>query len=161
MTPEIRPEEAFTERPPRLPFIERPWLLLLTVALVLGIGGQLVWHAGGRGEAGELIDLMVSIYLAVGVLIAPTLSQRAARKAMRRLPRPARLKLIARLTFTAIAGPCATVALWVGVFDGPSLGARLPMPGWPTPAVTVMALCSGLIALAGVAGFAMQERFRR
>lgn len=158
MTPTSPDQADFPAQQRALPFVERPWLLLLSVALALGIAGHLLWRADGHGDAHAVIDFTVALYLAVGVLLAPMLAQRAARRAIRRLSRLQRTALLARLMATSVLGPVGTVFIWLIVFDGAQLGRRVGHFALVVPQVELLCGCAALIGLSGAVGLLWRYR---
>ena len=152
----MNPSAELPVREVRLPFVERPWLLVHSVALFLAIGGSVLWRSFTTLPLGteEIVGVSVAMFISLAALVAPALSLRAARKAMRRLSVEQRAVVLLRLFGTAILGPASAWLLWV------ALGGN----GWWMQSagdeVRAMMVSSWLLGIAGAAGLAMRYRTR-
>lgn len=140
--------EALT-KPPRPPFIERPWLLLHTVAAVIGVGGMVVARSQGQQPDGteELVAVAVAMFISMGALLAPGLALRAARMAMRRMTGASRRTVLRRLWWTGLAGPATAWLLWRALGGA---GWWLRSEGHEVKGMLVMSLALGIAAAAGL-----------
>ena len=150
-TPSDKPI-GLPHRAPVVPFIERPWLLLIAVALLIGIVGHIVWHSEGRGsnEVGAVIDSAITFYLGVGVLLVPGLSLRAARPAMRHLSASSRTQLLWRFAVLSFCGPGS---IWL-------LSTVLE----PFGGVQILRIAIGgsfVMSMGAIGGLLIRERYRR
>ncbi len=143
-------------RDPRLPFVERPWLLIHAIALALGIGGTMLWRAQAIAppHTQSIVGVAVAMYISIAVLLAPSLCLRAARQSMGRLDARSRSIVLMRLFAAATVGPLSVLFLWA------ALGGN----GWWMSSdgdeVRAMIALSVLLGLASAAGLTLQQRGR-
>ncbi|GEM_PF-2922577 len=140
------------QRQPNIPFIERPWLLLFAVALLIGIGGHAIWHGDGAGpnSVRSVIDSAVAFYLGVGVLLVPGLCHRSVRAALKHLPEDERWMLLLRMAVVGVVGPGATwlMSLFIEPFGGVMI-LRMAIVG------------SFVMSLGAYGGLLIREKYRR